>query len=108
MKRAFLLVLLFGSLTGCLSQGKTVTADEFGDTWPFTVSEGKIHCFDSRELVFESGGVRYSINGWAETFAEQKGYSQDLKQIWRKNPKYPDLDIFISIGAVMNAAEELC
>lgn len=91
--------------------GQKVTSEEYGEDWPFTVSEGIVHCYDGREYVFQTGGTKYSLNGWADTFADKKGYESNLHAIWRKDPKFPDLpdlNVYITIGNLTTLAEKLC
>jgi len=105
--RYLLTILIFSLLSGCKS-GVQVSKADMGEKWPFTVENGLVHCFDGRELVFEANGIKYSLNGWAETFASEKGYNTNLKAIWARDPKYPDLELFLSIGPITDLAEAEC
>lgn len=41
-----------------------ITAEEYGDAWPFTVSEGQLHC-KNNAVGFLVEGVDYGLNGTA-------------------------------------------
>ena len=106
MKKVLAVVVLAGlvawySLSG---SGREVTASEFGDEWPFTVTKGRVDCVKGLAYTFEANGVVYGLNGFADSWLE----TEDLKQIWARDPRYPDLQLYISIDAIQKAAEAEC
>jgi len=88
--------------------GQAITRGQVGPEWPFTVSHGVVYCIDEREFIFETGGKKYPLNGWAMTFADRKGYEKRLDPIWLENTEYPGLGLRVSTGAVESIAERLC
>ena len=87
-----------------------VTAEEFGDKWPFTVNEGRLGCLNTRvsgnlkasDIVFTTGGKTYALNGTAGG----SGKYLDVEPIWKNNP-----DPFIpkiSIGPMISEGLKLC
>jgi hypothetical protein len=64
----------------------TVTAADFGEAWPFTVTEGELHCMgpaDRQMVVLVVGDTRYAINGNARESAKLFDFA-DLAAIHRK------------------------
>ncbi len=87
-----------------------VTAEEFGDKWPFTVSNGRLGCLNTRilgnvevsDIVFTTGGKTYALNGTAQ----DSGKYLDVEPIWKNNP-----DPFIpkvNIGPMISEGLKLC
>lgn len=52
---------------------------DYGEKWPFTVSEGVLSC-SKNEVVFRFEGIAYAVNGSAKT----AGY-QPIEPIWKLN-----------------------
>lgn len=80
------------------ASGTTVTLQEYGDRWPFTVESGVLECGRSGvtdAVTFTSGGTTYSLNGTADTFASSKGWA-DVGPIWRDNPAGPGPKVDLS------------
>ncbi len=48
-----------------------IQKSEFGEQWPFTVSEGVLECVDYA-VIFHTRSGRYGLNG----LAESKGYAE--------------------------------
>ena len=84
-------------------QGKLITKMDFGDKWPFTVNEGRLEC-EGFAVIFHANGKAYGVNGAA---TGQKKYS-DIKEIWADDPKYPDMNIKIDIGPIIEKGLKLC
>ena len=99
-------VLLGGFYAFSLFQtsGQKVSAADYGDDWPFTVSEGYIDCKKEMALTFESGGVVYALNGVASAWLD----AEDLDSIWLPDPKYPDFKLKKDYSDIFEAAERLC
>jgi len=82
-----------------------ITADEYGDDWPFTVAAGTLACYpsgagDGRLLVtFNTGdGVEYGINGSARSF----GFPDPDETLVTD---YPDLS---GLGVIIERGLTLC
>jgi|LGVE01.1.fsa_nt_gb hypothetical protein len=104
LTKLLLLVTAIGTLTGCKS-GREVSKEEFGEQWPFTVGSGRVECVKELAFVFKVNGKTYGLNGFADSWGISNA---DLKDIWLRDPKYPDLELWVSIGAIQQAAEEQC
>ncbi len=66
-KTLIVLLLLFPAVVfagDCPKNQAYVSADKYGDEWPFTVTEGCLQC-KSNAIVMHSGGKTYNINGKA-------------------------------------------
>jgi len=72
--------------------GITVSSQEYGDKWPYTIPEGVLECqtrivvgYVKNDVTIRYNGRIYAINGSARgnhNFAP-------LEQIWRDNPEHP-------------------
>lgn len=82
-----------------------VTAEEFGEDWPFTVDSGRLSCRAPRQALFRADGRTYPLNGAASARAMDHGYPA-LDRIWRDNPDIPGTKI--SVGPMISRALELC
>jgi len=107
--KKFLFVVLTGVIGFLLlsngSSGRKVTADEFGENWPFTIREGVVDCVDDLAYIFVANGKTYALNGFAKVW---KISDTPLKRIWKRDPKYPDLKLYINIGQISDAAASEC
>jgi hypothetical protein len=97
-------------LVGCTdddeggSSGETVRAEDFGDDWPLTVSEGRLLCEPADAVVFVApNGTRYAVNSMATT--HRRGI--DIDPIWRDNPS-PTRGPKVNIGPLIDRGLELC
>ncbi|PHR93480.1 MAG: hypothetical protein COA78_32785 [Blastopirellula sp.] len=106
LKNVFAIAVLAGIIAWFVfgGSGREVTAEEFGDQWPFTVDRGVVDCVKEMAYTFEADGKVYALNGFASAWLG----AADTKAIARLNPKYPDLDLYIGIGAVQSAAKAEC
>ena len=59
---------------------KRIKAEDFGEAWPFTVSEGVLSCSGASAVTFTANGVTYAVNGMAST----AGFA-DIEPIWKFN-----------------------
>lgn len=73
----------------------SVTSDNFGRDWPLTVAEGTLVC-ERDAVYFDSGGVRYGVNGWAE--------AAEIRPIWR-DARY---GLKKNIGPLIDVGLKLC
>ena len=105
--------------TNAAAGERIIKQGEFGDKWPFTVSEGLLECEGPSVVTFRANGRTYAVNGMAlsRNFA-------DVKPIWRYDMKMIEglakaLDmtieetkrtnpIRISIGPIIDAGLTLC
>lgn len=72
-----------GEPAGADPRAAKVTQAQFGDAWPFTVSEGTVRCVDSSSVVFDTGGRTYALNGTAKSQTE----FPDFDPIWADDSK---------------------
>lgn len=92
----FAVIWIGGSLTGDNStpepqqaQSTTISKDQFGKKWPFTVDKGSVKCLPigNGAVVFESGGKIYAVNGTAKGFANKHGF-RPMEEIWLTDPEF--------------------
>lgn len=83
---------------GIRKNGRLVSADQFGDRWPFTVDAGTVATIDALAVVFQVGKKVYGLNGMADSWFD----TFDLAEIWRPDPDIPalrmDLDPVINFA----------
>ena len=72
-------------------RGVLVSAAEYGDRWPLTVSEARVELIGSSVAVLHAEGRTYALNGTAQS----RGYPR-IDPIWRNNPDIPGTKISIS------------
>ena len=65
--------------------GKHLSEAMFGSKWPLTVSSGIVRCTGLSEVLFETGGKTYAVNGLAKGFAEKNGWLR-IDSIWMDSP----------------------
>ncbi len=78
-----------------------VSQKDFGDTWPLTVSGGRVECKRGIFAVFHYRNKIYALNGSAMS----KGYKR-IDPIWKDNPEIKGTKI--SIGILIDEAMKLC
>jgi hypothetical protein len=104
----FLSLFVISSFSCIAFAGETiyVTEKEYGDQWPFTVTEGQLGCIGgSRSIIFIANGKTYAVNGMALNQAGRMGWSK-IDEIWKKNPQIPGAGI--SIGTIIDKGLSLC
>ena len=83
---------------------KPVSRKMFGNKWPFTVKNGYVYSVN-RAAIFETGGIKYQING----IAESMGYTL-IDPIWRDDLNIPigpgDTPAKVNIGPMIDLALE--
>jgi hypothetical protein len=84
-----------------------ISAQEYGDAWPFTVEEVQLQCHPGMVLLVKDPqtGHAYPINGAASARAQALNL-QPLEHIWRPDPLIADAKI--SLGPVLNRGISLC
>ena len=94
---------------------ETISASEYGNQWPFTVSSGQLACSGAGSVTFTANNKTYAVNGLA---ISDRRYS-NIKEIWKSDSdsdhaKYmlkkgrPDLVPKISIGSIIERGLKLC
>lgn len=64
-----------------------------GDAWPLTVEDGVLSCTTAsggEAVFFGSGGVIYTVNGWAQTYYPDL---PEIDPIWAAGQYAPKMDI---------------
>lgn len=96
-------------VAGCGSDGgeaaatKSISEEDFGKDWPFTVESGTVRCEGESEVVFEANGKTYAVNGAAHS---QQPDLAPLSDIWAdtKSGNPPKVDV----APVIDAGLALC
>jgi hypothetical protein len=94
---------------------ETISADEYGKQWPFTVSRGQLACSGSGAVTFTANGKTYAVNGLAKSDRR----NSNIEEIWKSdsdselakymlNKNRPDLVPKISIGPIIDSGLKLC
>lgn len=68
------------------AHGEKITAEEYGQDWPFTVPAVLLDCEPPAYTVVRVGNTTYAVNGSARSKAAKMGW-RDLTEIWRDDPK---------------------
>ena len=103
-----LVVLLFVifSLIGCTTQNsqssptedwrkspKYVSEEQFGEDWPFTISEGLVACVSGGGIVLKTSKGNYGLTGFTDTLGytniKDSGFWKDAKDGYTKSPLMP-------------------
>jgi hypothetical protein len=58
-----------------------VTQEQYGDNWPFTVSQGYLECFPPGIITFKVNEKAYAVN----SLATSRGYPK-INAIWKDDP----------------------
>jgi len=79
------------ALAGCSPAAPatvTLTAKDFGNAWPFTVSAVQVVCARSKTLFVTVNGKGYALNGEAERHPERypTGQVGEISEIQRADP----------------------
>ena len=69
-----------------VATGVVITAEEYGDDWPFSVDSGRLYCDPpGSTVVFESDGVVYALNGRAMGKAKERGYVDERDTLYLRD-----------------------
>ena len=104
----FALVFAWAFSSGALAaQQDLISAEDFGDAWPFTFEEAYVACHAGRAVTVmdaESGRM-YPLNGAAKGKASALGLD-DLDTVWLDNAEIPGTKV--SVGPVIEKGFALC
>lgn len=65
---------------------ETLTKTQYGKNWPFLVKAGVLQCRNSEDVVFQTDGKVYAINGAAMEHGRQQGY-RNADEIKKPHPQ---------------------
>ena len=104
-----LVVLALGLIAACGGGGNTITSEDYGSAWPFTVNEVELHCEGDSDIAaawVEHDGKRYPLTGFTETYWKSRNRTfSDLERIWRDNPS---TGAKVSIGPITRDGLAMC
>lgn len=105
--RTLLLGLLLAAPLALAAPPKLISAEEFGDAWPFVPEEMHLQCLPGKAVVVTDPetGRMYGLNGPANGKARQLGLDP-LEQVWAASSSIPGTRV--SVGAVIEAGGKLC
>jgi hypothetical protein len=74
-----------------------VSAEDFGDAWPFSVEEMHLLCMSGNAVVASDPetGRMYPLNGTAKAMASRLAL-EPLENVWRKDPSVAGLRVSVS------------
>lgn len=109
MQRIILAIVLAALLSACGGnppppRAQQITAEEFGDAWPFQVEEGLLRCEQGRVVVFITDDATYAVNTAAQSGRDQKGES--ILPILRSRPDDPTQ--LVPLAPITELGEQLC
>jgi len=85
-----------------------IKESDFGDKWPFTVTQGFVKCFGPHIVTFENSGKNYALNGNARARLEKFNLI-DINEIRRDHPKSPkSMHFKISVAPVIAVGLKSC
>ncbi len=100
------------ALAGCNRNGASISAQDVGPQWPFTVSEVRVVCAPTLALFITADGKAYAANGQAERHPElyKKGPLSQINEITKVDPQIAKLspDAHMSLDAFNQKAIEAC
>ncbi|WP_052679286.1 DUF2511 domain-containing protein [Stutzerimonas stutzeri] len=105
--RKVLLGLLLASPLALAAPPKLISAEDFGDAWPFIPEEMHLQCLPGNAVVVTDPetGRMYGVNGAASGKARQLGLDP-LEQVWAANESNPSARV--SVETVIEAGIKLC
>lgn len=100
------------ALAGCNRNGASLSAQDVGPQWPFTVSEVRVVCAPTLALFVTADGKAYALNGQAERHPDlyKKGPLSQISDITKVDPQIAKLspDAHMSLDAFTQKAIEVC
>ena len=105
--RTLLLGLLLAAPLALAAPPKLISAEEFGEAWPFVPEEMHLQCLPGNAVVVTDPetGRMYGLNGPANAKARQLGL-EPLNDVWTESKSTPGLKQ--SVGPVIEAGLKLC
>lgn len=84
-----------------------ISAEDYGEAWPFTVEEMHLSCFPGNALVVSDAetGVMYPLNGVANAEAAALAL-EPIEKVWRADPDIAGAKV--SLGPVIEQGLPLC
>jgi hypothetical protein len=109
MRNGFMALAFAGALSSAAlaAQQDLISAEDFGDGWPFTFEEAYVACHAGNAVTVmdaESGRM-YPVNGAAKGKASALGLD-DLEPVWLDNAQIPGTKV--SVGPVIEKGLTLC
>ena len=106
---AVVLLALAVAVGACGGNGKTITSEDYGSAWPFTVSEVELRCDGDADLAtawVEHDGKRYPLTGYTETYFESRYRNvRALEGIWKDNPS---TGAKVDVGPIIRDGLAMC
>lgn len=95
------------SFSAIAAQQDLISAEDFGDAWPFTFDEGYVACHAGNAITVMDAetGRMYPLNGAAKGKANALGLD-DLEAVWLDNPEIAGTKV--SVGVVIERGSYLC
>ncbi|WP_312680081.1 DUF2511 domain-containing protein [Stutzerimonas nitrititolerans] len=105
--RNLLLGLLLAAPLALAAPPKLISAEDFGDAWPFVPEEMHLQCLPGNAVVVTDPetGRMYGLNGAASGKARQLGL-EPLENVWAESTSIPGTKA--SVGSVIEAGTKLC
>ncbi|WP_167492547.1 DUF2511 domain-containing protein [Pseudomonas leptonychotis] len=84
-----------------------ISAEDYGDAWPFTVEEMHLSCLPGTAVVVADAetGVMYPLNGQAKNKARALAL-EPIDSVWRADPD--NAGAKVSLGPLIKQGLELC
>jgi len=100
------------ALAGCNRNGGSISAQDVGPGWPFTVSEVRVVCAPTLALFVTADGKAYPVNGQAERHPDlyKKGAVSPIDDILKIDPEVSKLTpgAHMSLDAFTQKAIDIC
>lgn len=105
--RNALLGLLLAAPLALASPPKLISAEDFGDAWPFIPEEMHLQCLPGNAVVVTDPetGRMYGVNGAASGKARQLGL-EPLEMVWAESKSIRGTKA--DLGSVIEAGIKLC
>lgn len=105
--RNVLFGLLLAAPLALAAPPKLISAEDFGDAWPFVPEEMHLQCLPGKAVVVTDPetGRMYGVNGAANAKARQLGLDP-LEQVWAESAAIPGAKV--SLGQVIELGIKLC
>lgn len=105
--RTLFLGLLLAAPLALAAPPKLISAEDFGDEWPFVPEEMHLQCLPGNAVVVTDPetGRMYGLNGPANAKARQLGL-ESLDDVWLENTAI--LGTKVPVGAVLDRGIDLC